>query len=55
MWDLLGPGIEPMSFALADGFFTPELPGKLAIEEFNSKCKWSDLPYGGLPRELGGS
>ena len=28
MWDLLGPGIEPVSPALADGFFTTEPPGK---------------------------
>ena len=28
MWDLLGPGIEPMSPELADGFFTTEPPGK---------------------------
>ena len=27
-WDLPGPGIEPMSPALADGFFTIEPPGK---------------------------
>ena len=26
--DLLDPGIEPMSPALAGGFFTPEPPGK---------------------------
>ena len=28
MWDLPGPGIEPMSPALAGGFFTTEPPGK---------------------------
>jgi len=28
MWDLLGPGIEPMSPALAGRFFTTEPPGK---------------------------
>ena len=28
MWDLPGPGIEPMSNALAGGFFTTEPPGK---------------------------
>ena len=27
MWDLSGPGIEPVSSALADGFFTTEPPG----------------------------
>ena len=28
MWDLPGPGIEPMSPALAGRFFTTEPPGK---------------------------
>ena len=28
MWDLPGPGIEPVSPALAVGFFTTEPPGK---------------------------
>ena len=28
MWDLPGPGIEPMSPALAGGFLTTEAPGK---------------------------
>ena len=28
MWDLPGPGIEPVSLALAGGFFTTEPPGK---------------------------
>ena len=27
-WDLPGPGIEPMSPSLADGFFNTETPGK---------------------------
>ena len=27
MWDLPGPGIKPMSPALAGGFFTTEPPG----------------------------
>ena len=29
--DLPGPGIKPMSAALADGFFTAEPPGKAPI------------------------
>ena len=29
MWDLPGPGIKPVSPALAGGFFTTEPPGKL--------------------------
>ena len=28
MWDLLGPGIKPVSPALADGFLTAGPPGK---------------------------
>ena len=28
MWDLPGPGLEPVSPALADGFLTTALPGK---------------------------
>ena len=28
MWDLPGPGIEPLSPVLAEGFFTTETPGK---------------------------
>ena len=28
MWDLPGPGIEPVSPALAGGFFTAKPPGK---------------------------
>ena len=31
MWDLLGPGIEPVSSALAGGFLTTGLPGKPPI------------------------
>ena len=36
MWDLPGPGIEPVSSALAGGFFTTEPPGKLALMLLNS-------------------
>ena len=32
MWDLPGPGLEPMSPALADGFVTTAPPGKLLME-----------------------
>ena len=31
MWDHPGPGIEPVSSALAGGFFTTEPPGKLLL------------------------
>ena len=35
MWDLPGPGFEPMSLALASGFLTTGQPGKssLLVEE----------------------
>ena len=33
MWDLPGPGIEPMSPELAGGSFTTEPPGKLSGKE----------------------
>ena len=31
MWDLPGPGFEPVSPALAGGFFTTEPPGKCRL------------------------
>ena len=34
MWDLPGPGLEPMSPALAGGFLTTEPPGKPLISIF---------------------
>ena len=34
-WNLPRPGIEPMSFALASGFFTTEPPGKPSCQIFN--------------------
>ena len=34
MWDLLRPGIELVSRALADGFFTTEPPEKLEIMSY---------------------
>ena len=35
MWDLPGPGLEPVSPALADGFLTTVLPGKPQCVGFN--------------------
>ena len=32
MWDLHGPGIEPVSPALAGSFFTTEPPGKFRYD-----------------------
>ena len=34
IWDPPGPGIEPVSAALADGFFTIEPPGKASFQVF---------------------
>ena len=47
MWDLLGPGIEPVSPALAGGFLTTAPPGKSHFSYFS--LKWTTrvwwLPY----------
>ena len=34
MWDLPGPGLEPLSLALAGGFLTTAPPGKLPPPSF---------------------
>ena len=34
MWDLPGPGLEPVSLALAGGFLTTAPPGKSQISLF---------------------
>ena len=34
IWGPRGPGIEPVSAALADGFFTTEPPGKTWFQFF---------------------
>ena len=36
MWDLPGPGIEPVCSALADGFLTSGPPGKPCVNVFGS-------------------
>ena len=38
VWDLPGPGIEPMSSALAGRFFTPEPQGKPCESLLNLTC-----------------
>ena len=40
MWDLPGPGVEPVSSALAGGFFTTEPPGKPSINIFYPACEF---------------
>ena len=43
MWDLPGPGLEPVSPALAGGFLTTAPPGKPGIFPFNSsECSSTD-------------
>ena len=37
MWDLPGPGLEPVSPALAGGFLTTAPPGKPWSPAFNAK------------------
>ena len=39
MWDLPGPGIEPMSPALADRFLTTVPPGKSPCKSFQMEQK----------------
>ena len=49
MWDLPGPGLEPVSLALAGGFFTTAPPGKPQMPFFSSVPPWA------IPRsQLGG-
>ena len=38
MWDIPGPGLEPMSLALAGGFLTTVPPGKPVLNIFNKEC-----------------
>ena len=43
MWDLPHSGVEPVSPALAGGFFTTEPPGKPSIEMFLKRLlKWQN-------------
>ena len=50
MWDLPGPGLKPVSPALAGGFLTTAPPGKsllvILIYIFNFRIKWSGKKYG---------
>ena len=45
MWDLPGPGLEPMSPALAGRFLTTVPPGKSYTIKFLSQTKASSLTY----------
>ena len=44
MWDLPGPGIEPVSLPQAGGFLTTGLPGKSAPSLFRFFFRRSPLP-----------
>ena len=43
MWDLPGPGIEPMSPALAGRFFTMEAPGTRDAQEYFSNINFKTI------------
>ena len=43
MWDLLGPGIEPVSPALAGGFLTTEPPGKHVLYFLSWSLQFSSV------------
>ena len=40
MWDLLAPGIEPVSLAMAGGFLTTAPPGKSLLGTFIGDLIW---------------
>ena len=49
MWDLPGPGLEPMSPALAGGFLTTAPPGKSPETFFSKQNKnGNDQPFSPL-------
>ena len=43
MWDLPGPGIEPVSSALAGGFLTTVPPGKSQVPGFQPLFKMENI------------
>ena len=51
MWDLPGPGIKPVSPALAGGFLTIMPPGKSQSNHFSNGCLLI-VPGGWLPSQL---
>ena len=46
MWDLPGPGLEPVSPALAGGFLTTASPGKPLLEGFDQRRSTKRLRHG---------
>ena len=57
MWDLPGPGFEPLSPALAGGFLTTVLPGKssksVLSNDITQLMLWSHLSFLLINTELG--
>ena len=49
MWDLPGPGLEPVSPAMAGGFLTTAPPGKFRVI---SSCSYCHLQYLTPPQEM---
>ena len=45
MWDLPGPGLEPVSPALAGGFLTTAPPGKPDLTDFKKKQSRTSKKY----------
>ena len=45
MWDLPGPGLQPVSPALAGGFLTTAPPGKSPVFCFDSTYKWDHTVF----------
>ena len=52
MWALPGPGIQPVSPALAGRFFTTEPPGKPSILFLNSGLQFGDMYVNLKPSKL---
>ena len=46
MWNLPGPGLEPVSAALADGLLTTVPPGKSLEEDFKVTIPLIYIPEG---------
>ena len=45
MWDLPGPGLEPVSSAMAGGFLTTALPGKPSYSYLGYFYEFSSVPH----------
>ena len=54
MWDLPGPGIEPVSPALAGGFLTTAPPGNPGLLMKNKRCSYYSGHSKGFSRSVSG-